>query len=120
MSAFHEEIVELDWSCSKRSESTYDPQQFIGLAYVVLFPDEYIRFVMQDGFDFIGRQDYVFMNFHIEPMEALTFKAYPEYSRHASQPLCQRVPLRWHFNIDHFAVGKARASLFSRYGQDAT
>ena len=74
----------------------------------------------QDGFDFIGRKDYVFMNFHMEPMEALTVRAYQEDSRHAIQPLKQYVPLQWHFKIDNIMIDNERGSLCIRYGQNET
>ena len=73
----------------------------------------------QDGCDFIGRKDFVFMNFHIEPMEALTFSSFQEDSLHGSQALKQYVPFQWRYT-DNFMLDSERASLFIRYSQNDT
>ena len=76
----------------------------MGPAYAVLSPDEFMRFMTHNGSDFVRRKEDDFMNFHVEPMEALTFKAYQEDSQHASKPLRQHVTLQCHFKIDHFLL----------------
>ena len=78
MSALHEEIFALEWSCLYHSSVAYDPQQFMGVAYVGFSPDAYMSFMTQDGFDFVNRRDFDFVQFHIAPMDALVFRAYTE------------------------------------------
>ena len=46
-------------------------------------------FMVQEGFYFVGRKDYVLLNFNIEPLQALAFRAYQEDSRYAIEPLKQ-------------------------------
>ena len=83
MPAVHEEAAALEWSCYYNGGVNATLQSFVGPAYVVLSSDEYVRFMAQEGFDFIGRKGDVLLNIHMEPLQALAFRAYQQDSRHA-------------------------------------
>ena len=58
----------------------------------------------QNAFNFIGRRAYTFMNCHVEPMDALSFRAYREDSKHALQCHDQYVLVLWHFNKEQLKL----------------
>ena len=76
MSTFHEQTTTLNWAPFRLAAKQYDSTAYMGLSYGVVSSDEYVRFLSQDGFDFTGRKDCIFMSVHIQAMDALTFGAY--------------------------------------------
>ena len=72
-SPLDEEISSLDWAPVQRNPIIYD-NACIGLAFIVFH--EYFRATVQNGFDFMSRRAFVFMNWHAHPTEAMTFTAH--------------------------------------------
>ena len=120
MSTFHEEATTMDWAPLQVNVKEYDANYYLGLAYVVRYSDAHVRFMAQNGFDFIGRKDFVCMNFHIKPLEVLTFRPYQEAARRDVDTRQQNVPLQWNFKMGQLKVNNTKCSLCMRHGEDET
>ena len=82
-----------------------------------LSADEYVRCMVNAGFDNIGRRYFVTMIFRSDAMEEMNYRANQEDSQRAIPSLEQYVLLQWHFRVDHIM---SDYSIFRRvkYHQD--
>ena len=120
MSTVHQEITTLGWAPFRLSDKSYDSKAYAGPLYVVVCSDRIFPLHVTGLFRCRGRNDFVLMDFHIQPTQALTVRAYQEDSRHAVPSFRQYVPLQLHVKIDRFKFDSERTSLCIRYGQDET
>ena len=125
-SAFHQEVLQWPRTLLKDQCIPLKALQFhVGPTYMILLKDEYYRFMHQQGWDFRNRKDYMFLNFHFNPQEAFTMRAYLENSRHNLQGSQEYILLQWYFHrhtvVNNVFEVNPKSSMFMRKGmQDAS